>query len=210
MYSIPSSTGSSSSQGSVKKAAFVMIGTLLIGTGTVYGMDRAEHWREHVKPRVPFEIGVFHRSGESAGRPDIRTAAQHLENVRKVLNPNISDLGAMFEVSRQMIYRWISGVSTPEPDKLIRIGELSRIADTFFAAEIARPDALLKMKTFDGRSLMDLFKAAEGTGEQVDALIAEAKAMKASYISSGLTASKSKPSNDWQSSISIPGSSERY
>ncbi len=74
---------------------------------------------------------------------------------------------------------------------------------------MARAGALLKMKAFAGRSLMDLIKSGENRSEHVAALISEAKAMEASYKQSGLATSKSKSSSDWQSSISIPGSSER-
>lgn len=36
------------------KAAFAVIGTILVSTGSVYGLDRAEAWRHHIQPRVQF------------------------------------------------------------------------------------------------------------------------------------------------------------
>lgn len=56
---------------------------------------------------------------------------------------------------------------------------------------------------------MDLIKSGENRHEHVAALISEAKEMESSYNQSGLANSKSKPTSDWQSSVSIPGSSER-
>jgi len=195
--------------GRTAKAVFAVIGTVLIGTGSVYGVDRAESWRHYLQLRVPFILDAAVTSQDSAERPDIRTAAEHIENVRSVLDPSIADLATLFDVSRQAIYKWLSGDSTPEQDKLDRIVQLSRIADAFHSAGISRAGSLLKMKTFGGRCLMDLIKSGENSNEHVVALITEAKAMEASYMRSGLATSKSKPTHDWQSTISIPGSSEQ-
>lgn len=191
------------------KVTFAVIGTILVGTGSVYALDRAESWRHHIQPRVPFIVDAADALTNDAARPDVRTASEHIESIRRVLNPAIADLAGLFDVSRQAIYKWLSGDSTPEPDKLNRILELSSIADAFQAAGISRAGTLLKMKAFAGLSLMDLIKSGENRSEHVAALIAEAKAMEASYKQSGLESSKSEPSSDWQSSISIPGSSER-
>ncbi|MCG9025472.1 helix-turn-helix domain-containing protein [Laribacter hongkongensis] len=209
MYSIPVSTRPMQPVWPAAKAAFAVIGTILVGTGSVYGLDRTESWRHHIQPRVPFILDAADASTGGAERPDVRTASEHIESIRNVLNPAIADLAGLFDVSRQAIYKWLSGDSTPEPDKLNRIVELSRIADAFQAAGVSRAGALLKMKAFAGRSLMDLIKSGENRSEHVAALISEAKAMEASYKQSGLATSKSKSSSDWQSSISIPGSSER-
>ncbi|MBU2827097.1 helix-turn-helix domain-containing protein [Acidithiobacillus ferriphilus] len=141
-------------------------------------------------------------------RSDVRTAQQHLANIRQVLNPAITDLAIVFDVSRQAIYKWLSGDSTPEPDKLARIVELSDVADAFRDAGVSRAAALLKMKAFDGRSLLDLIAAGEGCSQHVQTLVAEAKAIEAAYERTGLAKSKAKPTSDWQSSMSIPGSLE--
>jgi transcriptional regulator with XRE-family HTH domain len=209
MYSIPVSTRHVQPVLPPAKTAFAVIGTIVVGTGSVYGLDRTEFWRHHIQPRVPFILDAADASGSDAQRPDVRNASEHIESIRNVLNPAIADLAGLFDVSRQAIYKWLSGNATPEPDKLNRIAELSRIADAFQAAGVSRAGALLKMKAFDGRSLMDLIKSGENRSEHVAALISEAKAMEASYKQSGLATSKSKSSSDWQSAISIPGSSER-
>lgn len=119
------------------------------------------------------------------------------------------DLAGLFCVSRQTILKWLSGELTPEPDRLNQINELCKIADAFQASGVSRAGVLMKMKAFDGRSLMDLIKIGENRSEHVMALISEGKAMEASYRQSGLAASKSKSSGDWQSYFSIPGCLER-
>lgn len=126
-----------------------------------------------------------------------------------MLNPSVADLANLFDITRQAVYKWLSGDSIPEPEKLRIIVKLSQIADAFNAAKISRASSLLKMKTFNRRSLMDLLKAGEDCTAQVTALIAESKAMETSYKRSGLASSKAKPTSDWQSYVSIPGSPEQ-
>ncbi|QKE39889.1 MAG: XRE family transcriptional regulator [Ferrovum myxofaciens] len=209
MYSIPISTRPIQPMEPATKVAFAVIGTVLFGTGSVYGLDRTEFWRHHIQPRVPFILDAADITADSAKRLDVRTAAEHIENIRNVLNPPVADLASLFDVSRQAIYKWLAGSSTPEENKLARIHELSRIADAFYVAGVSRAGTLLKMKTFGGRSLMDLIKSGENRHKHITTLITEAMAMESSYNLSGLAATKSKPTGDWQSSISIPGSSER-
>lgn len=61
----------------------------------------------------------------------------------------------------------------------------------------------MKMKAFNGRSLMDLIKEGEDWNKPVQVLIDEAKAMNAAAESTNYLASKAKPTDDWKSSISI-------
>lgn len=189
---------------SVAQTAFVV---MLVGTGSAYAMDRLDTWRLHLQHRVPFipEMGI---QGNGFERIDVRTPLEHLENIRTVLNPAVSDLASVFDVSRQAIYKWLSNDSKPEPEKLARVQALSQIADAFKDAGVARAGSLLKMKTFGDRSLMDIVKAGADWREAVDVLIAESRAMESAYERSGLAKSKAKPTSDWQTSQSIPASRE--
>ncbi len=191
------------------KTAFAVISTLLVGTGSAYSMDRTEEWRHHIQPRVTFVVDKSVESSDRSSAPDVRSAVEHIENIRSVLSPSVADLANLFDITRQAVYKWLSGDSIPEPEKLRRIVKLSQIADAFNAEKISRASSLLKMKTFNGRSLMDLLKTGEDCTAQVVALIAEAKAMEASYKRSGLASSKAKPTSDWQSYVSIPGLPEQ-
>jgi len=187
-------------------AAVVVIAWALGGTGSVFALSHANEWGKMLDTRVPyFDVQT---ADVDAARPDIRSAAEHLANIRQVLNPAIADLATVFGVSRQAIYKWIGGESTPEADKLERIRSLSLAADAFQKAEVTRASSLLKMKAFDGRSLLDLVAAGQLAPEHTQTLIAEAQAMDAAYSRSGLAKSKAAPSDDWRAELSIPGSSE--
>lgn len=184
----------------------VVIDWALSGTGSVFALSHANEWGKMLDTRMPyFDVQT---ADVDAARPDIRSAAEHLANIRQVLNPAIADLATVFGVSRQAIYKWIGGESTPEADKLERIRSLSLAADAFQKAEVTRASSLLKMKAFDGRSLLDLVAAGQLAPEHTQTLIAEAQAMDAAYSRSGLAKSKAAPSDDWRAELSIPGSSE--
>lgn len=208
MYTMPAGTQLLQSINHTK-TAFAVISTLLVGTGSAYLMDRTEEWRHHIQPRVTFVVDKSAESSDRFSAPDVRSSAEHIENIRSVLSPSVADLANLFDITRQAVYKWLSGDSIPEPEKLHRIVKLSQIADAFNAAKISRAGSLLKMKTFNGRSLMDLLKTGEDCTAQVAALIAEAKVMEASYKRSGLASSNAKPTSDWQSYVSIPGSPEQ-
>lgn len=187
-------------------AAVAVIAWALGGTGSVFALSHANEWGKMLDTRVPyFDVQT---AGVDVARPDIRSAAEHLANIRQVLNPAIADLATVFGVSRQAIYKWIGGESTPEADKLERIRSLSLAADAFQKAEVTRASSLLKMKAFDGRSLLDLVAEGQLAPEHSQTLIAEAQAMDAAYSRSGLAKSKAAPSDDWRAELSIPGSSE--
>lgn len=187
-------------------AAVVVIACALGGTGSVFALSHANEWGKMLDTRVPFFD--VQTTDVDAARPDIRSAVEHLANIRQVLNPAIADLATVFGVSRQAIYKWIGGESTPEDDKLERILSLSLAADAFQKAGVTRASSLLKMKAFDGRSLLDLVAAGQLVPEHTQTLIAEARALDAAYNRSGLAKSKAVPSDDWRAELSIPGSSE--
>jgi transcriptional regulator with XRE-family HTH domain len=179
------------------------------GTGSVLALSRASEWRGTVEARTPLRIDVGTADEVQVSPLDVRSATQHLANIREVLNPAIADLATVFGVSRQAIYKWIGGEATPEPDKFERIRALSHAADAFRDAGVTRASSMLKMKAFEGRSLMDLAAAGQLLPSHIQSLIAEAQAMDAAYDRSGLAKSKAKPSDDWRTEASIPGSPER-
>jgi transcriptional regulator with XRE-family HTH domain len=179
--------------------------TLVLGTGSSYDLNRAPTWGEHLQRRVPFFIDA---PKQDFDRPDLRTGAQHIENIRTVLKLSMAELATLFNVSRQATYKWLAGTSVPEIEKLDRLRAFSKIADVLRIAGVTHPGSLLKMRAFDGKSLLDLFSASQNLPEHISVLIREAQAIELAYQRSGLNASKAKPTQGWQSYISIPGSSE--
>ena len=185
---------------------------LLVGTGASYPVNTFKQWRHYVQPKVPF---VFD-TADSAFTPvtdtvvDVRSIAQHLANIREVLSPSMSDLAKDLGITRQALYKWLSGEN--QPDDLLKtqyIITLSNIADKFAAENITDAKLLIKMKAFNGLSLIDLIKRGEDWQQPVSVLIDEAKTMNAAAENANFVASKAMPTNDWLASISIPATTER-
>ncbi len=178
-------------------------------SGGVLDIDRASDldWQLMIRRWVAIDVVPSSYWEHYRPHPEMRAPAEHLAHIRRVLNPPIVDLASVFGVSRQAVYKWFGGTVTPETDKLKRIHALSRVADAFLAARIPprRASALVKMKIFAGRALMDLVAEDTLDPKHIQTLIDEAEAMDAAYNRSGLTRTKAKPSDDWKSELSIPG-----
>lgn len=196
--------------GSTAKMAFAVIGMLVAGTGSTYAVSNADSWWSLIQHRVSFSLD--NNSGQKSSRllkVDIRSSAEHIENIREILNPSMSDLANTFGVSRQAVYKWLGNESEPEIDTLAKIKRLSSIADSFSDANVQKPGNLLKMKAFDGLSLLDLVRSHRETPDHLAALIDEAQKMERNSAVAEVNSSKAKPTSDWQAYISISGSAER-
>ena len=122
----------------------------------------------------------------------------------------MSDLAKDLGITRQALYKWLSGENQPDdPLKMQYITMLSNIADKFAAENITDAKLLIKMKAFNGFSLIDLIKRGEDWQQPVSVLVDEAKAMNAASENANFVASKAMPTNDWPASISIPATAER-
>lgn len=199
-------TPSSTSMWAASPSASALIDPAFVieGTGSVFDLSRVAAWCRMLEARVSFRVDVW----AAEKRLDLRSASDHLANIRQVLNPTIADLAVVFGVSRQAIYKWIGRQAMPEREKFDRIRVLSHVADALRENGIARAPALLKMRVFEGRSLMDLVAAGQLSQSHVKALIAEAQVMHAAYVRSGVAKSKARPSEDWRTEVSIPGALE--
>lgn len=178
------------------------------GTGSSYNIACIGKWRDVVQNATSLIIEVRDCNAPKIERDahvDVRSAAEHLANIRRVFNPAVSDLATAFGVSRQAIYKWIGNEANPEPEKLARIRMLSQAADEFDNAGISRAPSMLKMKAFSGKSLLDLVASGQGSLEHVHVLASEAKAMENTYKRSSATRKTTPTSDDWRSEISIPG-----
>lgn len=181
------------------------------GTGSIYDIANIDKWRYIVQKTTALIIEIqkqHSRKIERDANVDIRSATEHLANIRRVFNPAISDLANAFGVSRQAIYKWIGSESKPEQEKFACIKLLSQTADEFNNADISRAPAMLKMKAFNGQSLLDLVASGQMSQEHVRTLVSEAKTMEDAYNRSGLARTAAPVSDDWRNEISIPGSPE--
>lgn len=84
-----------------------------------------------------------------------RTSTEDLTRIREVLSPTISELAALFGVTRQSIYNWING-DPIAPENAARLHELAHAADLLAHEKITVDRALLKRKFVNGRTLLQV------------------------------------------------------
>lgn len=193
--------------GRAARTGLFVIG-IVIGTGSVVVPAGYDRLTGLFKPKTNSSVIAADAQNIVPQAVDVRNHTQHLENIKASLGLPVSEMASVFGVTRQSIYKWLGGTATPEDDKLTRIGDLSRIADSFKEANLSHPMQLLRMKAFEGKSVLDLFKSGEPYAHFLPALIRESKAMDAAYNESGLADATSPRTDDWKATISIPFSNE--
>ncbi len=193
-------------------AAFIVASSLFLSsTGSNFSVKDVNQWRGYVQPKVQFGLSRSETGGDVENDiVDVRTISDHLNNVRNTLAPSMSELAKDLGITRQALYKWLSGESQPDDmEKASYIIELSRLSDRFNEAGIVNAKLMAKMKAFDGFSIIDLIKRGYNWQQSVNTLIEEARNLKGAGVKANLTGSKASPTDGWMSSVSIPGSGVR-
>lgn len=192
--------------------AFIVASSLFLSsTGSNYSVKDVNQWRAYVQPKVQFGLSKSETNQDLESEVvDIRTISDHLNNVRNTLAPSMSELAKDLGITRQALYKWLSGESQPDDmQKASYIIELSRLADRFNEAGIKNAKLMSKMKAFNGMSIIDLIKRGDDWQQSVSLLVEEARSLKEAGAKANLTGSKGLATDGWMSSVSIPGSGTR-
>lgn len=211
MYGITGSTTSrSSGTGGVARAArtAAIVIAFFLGTGSVQAAPGVERLNSYFKPKQETKFTVAEKGKLKAVSLDFRGPNEHLDNIKSVLNLPVSEMASLFGVTRQSIYKWTGNQATPDDENLAKIAELSQLADLFKEAQVSRPLDMVKMKAFQGKSVLDLFKGGEPFMHLATVLVKESRIADESYARSGLSQLKTAKTDGWKSSISIPFSDE--
>ncbi|KGT86467.1 hypothetical protein NG99_25765 [Erwinia typographi] len=183
----------------------------LSGTGSNYPVRDVNQWRGYVQSKVQFGLLKSETNQDVENEVvDFRTVSDHLNNVRNTLAPSMSELAKDLGITRQALYKWLSGESQPDDiKKASYIVELSRLSDRFNEAGMGNAKLMSKMKAFEGISIIDLIKRGDNWQSAVNLLIEETRNLKEAGEKANLTGSNASPTDGWLSSVSIPGSGVR-
>jgi len=143
-----------------KTAATALVWACLAGTGGDANLQyfRSRNDQGYRFIRVDYEAPAF----STAATLDIRSAFETLSRVREVLRLSISDLATACGVSRQAVYKWISGSSASlARDNQSRLDDLYRAAELFAERGVIGSAALLKRKDKSGRALLEVVRSGE-------------------------------------------------
>lgn len=87
-------------------------------------------------------------------------SAENLASIRASLKLSVSDLAALLDVSRVMVYAWIEGHRPGAEDRFL-IARLAKVASEVERRNIPRFEKLLKRPIIDGPSFFDHLKVPE-------------------------------------------------
>jgi DNA-binding transcriptional regulator YiaG len=93
-----------------------------------------------------------------------RSTAEDINRIREVINPAVSDLARVFNVSRRSVYDWIKG-SNPNDEHFEKIQDLAKAADIFAKSNVQVTHTLLKRKLYKNQSFFDAFANGESAVE---------------------------------------------
>jgi transcriptional regulator with XRE-family HTH domain len=85
--------------------------------------------------------------------------ADNLARIRSILNPTMTELARVLNVSRQAIYDWQSGGSITA-ENAAKLADLARAADVFAAEGLTTTHQILR-RQFAGRSFFDKVRVGE-------------------------------------------------
>jgi len=211
MYGITGFTTSrNSGTGGIARAArtAAIVIACFLGTGSVQAAPGAERLISYFKPKQETKYTVAGNGQLKAVSFDFRGPNEHLDNIKSVLSLPVSEIASLFGVTRQSIYKWMGSQASPDEENVAKLSDLSQLADLFKEAQVSRPQDMVKMKAFQGKSVLDLFKDGEPFMHLASVLVRESKIVDQSYVKSGLSQLKTAKTDGWKSSISIPFSDE--
>jgi DNA-binding transcriptional regulator YiaG len=135
--------------------SFAPLIVMVAGTGGLMTANSAARMSQYCcVSGVPIHI---EDSRSADQKIDARSISEHIANIRDIFAMNMSDLAAVFAVTRPTVYAWLEG-RTEKPEAAKRIQQLSSVADEFSKANIKRLDKLLQRPILNGDSL-DILKA---------------------------------------------------
>jgi hypothetical protein len=140
---------------------------LLVGTG---GVAHAEFIAErgdrgYRLPGLEY-LGARGRSH----RASTKTAAQNISRVREFFGVSITELAALFRVSRQAIYNWQAGQSI-SVENLTQLSELANAADFLSAEGLQDKQTLGRRKLPGGRTFFEAIYGGESAKSAASRLV---------------------------------------
>lgn len=145
-----------------------LVGTCLAlmvaGTGGMYSVEgqanpSVQKWGYH---SLLNRQGIGFAQEEQASQ--VKTVSEQLLNIRESFALSVAGLASIFQVTRPTIYSWLDNQNL-KPDAYQKIEKLNKLADSFTALNMERPDLLVNRPLFEGKSLADLLKNGEDVSE---------------------------------------------
>lgn len=141
----------------VRNTAAALTFAYLVGTGGDTGIA-------YLAERQGQGYEFVHLESGSASLPStqlrVRSTHETLNRIREIFGFSVSDLATACLVSRQAVYKWMSGESSYlEPENQKRLDDLYRATELFALRGASGSAALLKRKNNEGKTLIEAMQA---------------------------------------------------
>jgi transcriptional regulator with XRE-family HTH domain len=148
-------------------------------------------------------------SGRVASAGAGPTIIENISRIRAILNPTVTDLAGILQVSRQAIYDWQAGKPIAE-ENAARLAELVKAADLFAVEGLRGTSQAMRRPIKDGKNFFELIKdgspadtAARGLIEIVRSEFRQREALRKRL------AGRKRPSRDVFGDIGAPMLNEK-
>lgn len=100
-----------------------------------------------------------------------RNPIENLTRIRTIIKSSITELAAIFKVSRQAVYNWQNGTNQPETEHQALLGELANAADQFVKYNIIDIKKMINRKIVGGKNFIEIVKNGESVESAANCLI---------------------------------------
>jgi transcriptional regulator with XRE-family HTH domain len=142
---------------------FTAIG-LQVGTG---GAPTPSYYRE--RGAMGYRLAQYDVTPTGNYAVSEPASTDNLARIRSILNPTMTELARVLNVSRQAIYDWQSGASITA-ENAARLADLARAADVFAAEGLTTTHQILR-RQFAGRSFFDKVRDRESAEDAARLLL---------------------------------------
>jgi transcriptional regulator with XRE-family HTH domain len=163
MYVSNSSTSYIAPSALRSSAVAVLACAYLVGTGGSTGVAYLTSRQDQGYRFIHVEN--FSTVSSSAAQLNVRSTIETLDRIREIFKFSISDLASACMVSRQAVYKWLSGNSSLEWENQNRLEDLYRAAELFATRGVAGTASLLKRTNNTGRTLVETMRAGDSAQE---------------------------------------------
>jgi hypothetical protein len=159
-YKLSNGTASSSTSRTWGPVFGASIVAFAVGTG---GLSGSSYMNLAKRQERGYRIFAFENPAQELSIAG-RTTIEDLERIRAILKPAVTDLAALFNVSRQTIYDWQAGQPTSQRNMDV-LAEMAKAADLFSREGVDAPANLLRRKLRGGRTYAEEIAAGASSYE---------------------------------------------
>lgn len=131
--------------------------SLIFFTGTGYFEYSPQTYQQHYLSQTGCEL--FIDDSDAVNEGNTRVGAVNcahfcLDNIKKIINPTISELAKCLNVSRQAVYKWMNG-EQPAVERMELLADISNAADMFAQSGIPVTGYNLNRKFIQGKNFFE-------------------------------------------------------